>query len=210
MSELSPRGPFSHRWSLIHSILPLNYRSFYRSIQFFTYGNAKPLIAQHLNDGREASWVHVLAAACAGPLSTRVIQLSEFGSLTSVSSLFLGVATGMATNPIWVVKTRLQLSQSRRVNPALHALAPPSPSTASFLGMGPAQAAALRAMTPPKPDFTNAYSCTKFILRTEGIKGLYKGLSASMLGVSEGIIQWVVYEVRLISSSHLSSILLLA
>lgn len=109
----------------------------------------------------------------------------------------------MATNPIWVVKTRLQLSQSRRVNPALHALAPPSPSTASFLGMGPAQAAALRAMTPPKPDFTNAYSCTKFILRTEGIKGLYKGLSASMLGVSEGIIQWVVYEVRLLSSSHL-------
>lgn len=34
----------------------------------------------------------------------------------------------------------------------------------------------------------------KSILRHEGIKGLYKGMSASYLGVAEGTIQWVVYE----------------
>lgn len=28
----------------------------------------------------------------------------------------------------------------------------------------------------------------------EGIRGLYRGLSASYLGVSEGVIQWVLYE----------------
>lgn len=32
------------------------------------------------------------------------------------------------------------------------------------------------------------------IVRTEGIGGLYKGLTASYLGVSESTIQWVLYE----------------
>jgi solute carrier family 25 protein 33/36 len=32
------------------------------------------------------------------------------------------------------------------------------------------------------------------IFREEGIKGFYKGLSASYLGVTEGTIQWVLYE----------------
>lgn len=34
----------------------------------------------------------------------------------------------------------------------------------------------------------------KQIMREEGIKGFYKGLSASYLGVTEGTIQWVLYE----------------
>ena len=32
------------------------------------------------------------------------------------------------------------------------------------------------------------------IFREEGIRGFYKGLSASYLGVTEGTIQWVLYE----------------
>lgn len=31
-------------------------------------------------------------------------------------------------------------------------------------------------------------------MREEGVKGFYKGLSASYLGVTEGTIQWVLYE----------------
>lgn len=31
-------------------------------------------------------------------------------------------------------------------------------------------------------------------MRQEGIRGFYKGLSASYLGVTEGTIQWVLYE----------------
>jgi solute carrier family 25, member 33/36 len=34
----------------------------------------------------------------------------------------------------------------------------------------------------------------KQIFREEGIRGFYKGLSASYLGVTEGTIQWVLYE----------------
>ncbi len=59
-----------------------------RSINFYVYGNGKRLIAEHWNRGAEAPWVHTLAAAAAG------------------------VATSTATNPIWMIKTRLQLDKN--------------------------------------------------------------------------------------------------
>ena len=34
----------------------------------------------------------------------------------------------------------------------------------------------------------------KQIMREEGIRGFYKGLTASYLGVTEGTIQWTLYE----------------
>ena len=105
-----------------------------RSINFFTYGNGKRLIADKFNEGRENSWVHLSAAA------------------------FAGIVTGTATNPIWVVKTRLQLVQGDK----------------KVLG--------------------GSWNCITKILREEGIRGFYKGLSASYLGVTEGTIQWVLYE----------------
>ena len=105
-----------------------------RSINFFTYGNGKRLIADKFNEGRENSWVHLSAAALAG------------------------IATGTATNPIWVVKTRLQLVEGDK----------------KVLG--------------------GSWNCIKKIMREEGVRGFYKGLSASYLGVTETTIQWVLYE----------------
>lgn len=109
-----------------------------RSINFFVYGNGKRYIANHFYDGKENSIVHLFAAAMAG------------------------IATSTATNPIWLIKTRLQLDRN--------------------------------VLDSSKPRFTSSYECTKHVLRTEGIKGLYKGLTASFLGVSETTIQWVTYE----------------
>ncbi|KIM21248.1 hypothetical protein M408DRAFT_18444 [Serendipita vermifera MAFF 305830] len=105
-----------------------------RSINFFTYGNGKQVIANTFNEGKENPMVHLSAAALAG------------------------IVTGSCTNPIWVVKTRMQLSA---------------------------------AQSQP---FTSAWSCITHIARNEGIRGFYKGLSASYLGVSEGVIQWTLYE----------------
>jgi solute carrier family 25 protein 33/36 len=104
-----------------------------RSINFYTYGNGKKLYTE-LNGGRETPMVHLISAATAG------------------------IVTSTATNPIWVVKTRLQLQ-----------------------GQGTRR-------------YTNSLDCTMHILREEGIRGLYKGMSASYLGVAEGTIQWVTYE----------------
>ena len=36
--------------------------------------------------------------------------------------------------------------------------------------------------------------CIRQTVRAEGIKGLYRGLSASYLGVTESTLQWVLYE----------------
>lgn len=114
-----------------------------RSINFFTYGNGKVVIANVFNEGRENSLVHLTAAA------------------------FAGIVTGTATNPIWVVKTRMQLSASRFVD---------NVPKVRQSGIG------------------GSWLCIQKILREEGVKGFYKGLSASYLGVTEGTIQWVLYE----------------
>lgn len=110
-----------------------------RAINFYAYGNGKRLISNQFNHGHEAAWVHLCAAATAG------------------------VVTGTATNPIWLVKTRLQLDKN------LHAD-----------GRG--------------RQYKNAFDCTMQTIRKEGITGLYRGLTASYLGVTESTLQWMLYE----------------
>jgi solute carrier family 25 protein 33/36 len=39
-----------------------------------------------------------------------------------------------------------------------------------------------------------SWDVIKKILREEGVRGFYKGMSASYLGVTEGTIQWTLYE----------------
>ena len=132
----SPRALFKGLGATLVGVVPA------RSINFFTYGNGKQVIAQQFNNGVENSYVHLAAAALAG------------------------VVTGTATNPIWVVKTRLQLT-------ADHAKA---------------------VQLVPSKSLVSSLDMIKQIAREEGIRGFYKGLSASYLGVTEGTIQWVLYE----------------
>jgi len=113
-----------------------------RSINFFVYGNGKKAMAQYWNNGQEAAWVHLAAGVAAG------------------------VATSTATNPIWMVKTRLQLDKNMSAK------------------SGGQQARQYR----------NSVDCIRQILRDEGIRGLYKGMSASYLGVVESTMQWMLYE----------------
>ena len=99
------------------------------------------IIAEQFNNGLENSYVHLVAAAIAG------------------------IVTGTATNPIWVVKTRMQLSASKLAK---------QPSPHRTLGQ--------------------SWVTIKEIMRVEGMRGFYKGLSASYLGVTESTINWVLYE----------------
>jgi solute carrier family 25, member 33/36 len=114
-----------------------------RAINFYVYGNGKRILNKYLNpEGKENVWtVHLLAAATAG------------------------IATGTATNPIWLVKTRLQLDKNRASDDPLRGR-----------------------------QYKNSWDCVKQTVRHEGIRGLYKGLTASYLGVTESTLQWVLYE----------------
>lgn len=113
-----------------------------RSINFYVYGNGKRLISENLNGGVEAPWVHLSAAVVAG------------------------IATGTATNPIWMIKTRLQLDKN----------------------------VAEKAGDVAKRQYRNSLDCIRQVMRDEGIRGFFKGLSASYLGVTESTLQWVLYE----------------
>ncbi|KAI9683912.1 MAG: hypothetical protein M1829_004247 [Trizodia sp. TS-e1964] len=112
------------------------------AIKFYSYGTAKALLARHLNGGREAAWVHLLAAAAAG------------------------VTVSTATNPIWLVKTRLQLDRERGRR------------------------------------YRSSLDCAVQVVRSEGVRGLYGGLSASYLGVLESALQWVLYEQMKLYLAH--------
>lgn len=113
-----------------------------RSINFFVVGNGKRIIAEYGNGGKESAWTVLLAAATAG------------------------IVTSTVTNPIWLIKTRLQLDKT--VVEKTGGLA--------------------------KRRYKNSWDCIRQVIRGEGIRGLYKGMSASYLGVTESTLQWVLYE----------------
>lgn len=79
----------------------------------------------------DSPYSHILSASCAGFFSSTV------------------------TNPIWFVKTRLQLDSDNK---------------------------------------TSVKDCIKGIYRTSGLRGFYKGITASYFGISETVVHFVIYE----------------
>jgi len=76
-----------------------------------------------------------------------------------------GIATATATNPIWLVKTRLQLDKS-----------------STEMGRVTARR------------YKNSLDCVRQVIQQEGIRGLYRGLTASYLGTAETVLHLVLYE----------------
>ncbi|KKK18708.1 hypothetical protein P175DRAFT_0500049 [Aspergillus ochraceoroseus IBT 24754] len=112
------------------------------AIKFYAYGNCKRLYPELLGCDPNTTSIHALSAATAG------------------------VVTGTATNPIWLVKTRLQLDKS--------------------------QVQADGSIRPPQ--YRNSLDCVKQVIQQEGVRGLYRGLMASYLGVIETTLHLAAYE----------------
>ncbi|KAI1172939.1 mitochondrial carrier domain-containing protein [Nemania sp. FL0916] len=111
------------------------------AVKFYVYGSCKQAGAAILGLEEDAALVHAQAAIAAG------------------------IATATATNPIWLVKTRMQLQTSR-----------------------------IGSHSPTTRQYKNSLDCARQILQHEGIRGLYKGLSASYLGTVETMLHLVLYE----------------
>jgi len=75
-----------------------------------------------------------------------------------ISAFLAGVMVKSVTNPIFLIKTRMQLQPVE------------------------------------KPYYKNTFDCARKVLHEEGIRGFYKGLGASYVGLSESSIQFVLYE----------------
>lgn len=76
----------------------------------------------------------------------------------------------------------------------------PQPPTAKITSIPPVFTQSFRSLSSPPlplsppPTRPTSYSTAIAIFQREGIKGFYRGLSASLLGVTEGTIQWSLYE----------------
>lgn len=102
-----------------------------------------------------------------------------------------------------VVKTRLQLS-AKKIDKSAPTTSTPSSvlpkpiaNSAAALSQAAPVAGATAATTARGSILGPAATMTMDIIKQDGIRGLYKGLSASYIGVSEGVIQWTLYEVSL-------------
>ncbi|KAI0130598.1 mitochondrial carrier protein rim2-like protein [Xylariales sp. AK1849] len=113
-----------------------------RSITFYVYGTGKRAYS---------AWTGL-------DPSNPVVHLT--------SAVTAGIVTSTATNPIWVVKTRMQLDKNH----------------------------AERKGDVAMRRYRNSWDCIRQIMRHEGPTGFFKGMSASYLGVSESTLQWMLYE----------------
>uniref|UniRef100_A0A493TER3 Solute carrier family 25 member 33 n=1 Tax=Anas platyrhynchos platyrhynchos TaxID=8840 RepID=A0A493TER3_ANAPP len=83
--------------------------------------------------------------------NSNIVHICSAGSAAFVTNSLM--------NPIWMVKTRMQLERKVRGS---------------------------------KP--MNALQCARYVYQTEGIRGFYRGLTASYAGISETIICFAIYE----------------
>ncbi|XP_069473880.1 solute carrier family 25 member 36 isoform X3 [Ambystoma mexicanum] len=81
------------------------------------------------------------------------------GDLRSGDEAPLGFTAITATNPIWLIKTRLQLDARNRGEKRM-----------------------------------SAFDCIRKVYQADGVKGFYRGMSASYAGISETVIHFVIYE----------------
>uniref|UniRef100_A0A8C7WF50 Solute carrier family 25 member 33 n=1 Tax=Oncorhynchus mykiss TaxID=8022 RepID=A0A8C7WF50_ONCMY len=75
------------------------------------------------------------------------------------SAGFAAFVTNSLMNPVWMVKTRMQLERKARGEKK-----------------------------------TNALQCARNVYKTEGMRGFYRGLTASYAGISETMICFLIYE----------------
>jgi len=93
---------------------------------------------------------------------------------TICCSTIAGWTTSICTNPIWVIKTRMQIQLYKSPDNYTSVHRMKKPIISSYLKV--------------------IVDALRTVWKEEGIRGLYRGLLPSFFGVSHGVVQFVVYE----------------
>ena len=123
---------------------------------FQIYNTSKRLLRQHLNQHELAAHLNFTCAATAG------------------------ISTSLVTNPIWMVKTRMQLQFKHDAAPVDAAAAP--------------RVSAAALPTHAGRPYTGVVDAFTRIAREEGVRTFYRGLGPSLSLVSNGALQFMFYE----------------
>uniref|UniRef100_A0A672FLS3 Solute carrier family 25 member 33 n=1 Tax=Salarias fasciatus TaxID=181472 RepID=A0A672FLS3_SALFA len=91
--------------------------------------------------------------------NTFIVYSPHFGLTLICSFCSAAFVTNSLMNPIWMVKTRMQLEKKARGEKKM-----------------------------------NALQCARYVYQTEGVRGFYRGLTASYAGISETMICFLIYE----------------
>jgi solute carrier family 25 (mitochondrial folate transporter), member 32 len=144
-------------------------------------------------------------------------ESSSSAALHLLAAAQAGAFVCVLTNPVWVVKTRLQLQRGGGVRGGgglgARGVLPRAGGLGKAAGAGAAGAAAASrlagaasssgaagaagasgAASALPPRYTGVAGTVAAILREEGVRGLYRGLAPSLLLVSHGAIQFAAYE----------------
>lgn len=107
-------------------------------------------------------------SSCGGGTSTSNVRINQ-QHLYLLSALLAGVTTSFLTNPLWVLKTRL-------------------------LGTPRATAAGNGAADVVAGQSGHVVRGLAHILRTEGVRALWRGFVPGLFGVVQGSLQFTIYE----------------
>ncbi|CAL5419221.1 unnamed protein product [Camellia sinensis] len=144
-------------------------------VYFTVYGYLKDLLHTRVNDsGRLTFGANMIAASGAGAV------------------------TAIAANPLWVVKTRLQVGwillsavSFKLIEVEVSKLEPQLENEMEFERKTPFKTQGMRPGVVP---YTGIFSALKRIAHEEGIRGMYSGLLPSLAGISHVAIQFPAYE----------------
>ena len=139
------------------------------------------------------------SSSCSSSPSSSTFSLPAAAHMAAAAEA--GALVALLTNPVWVVKTRLQLQARGGMAPA---------AARGGSAAGAAAAPAARAAAPPRPPRPplrryggGVRGTVRAIVAEEGVRGLYRGLLPSLLLVSHGAIQFAVYEeLKALARSH--------
>ena len=143
------------------------------SFYFPIYTELKGVYARSIYDSRGGE-------GAVGEAESIAASGSEGPLVHALAAATAGACVDVLTNPLWVIRTRLQTQWLYR--------------TVAEQGGATAATAIAQQEGRPRLMYDGMFDAARKMLRHEGVGSFYKGLSASLLGCSHVAVQFPVYE----------------